>query len=107
MVFAEEASSRAAEVLHNCIDAPPENELLPLLALSVLATRVPFSAADIGSRALDLAKAFGSSGNPEAGAGLVRSCAAALHRCGAPEAAADLLEGQAILRMRARQGLGG
>ena len=107
MVPSEVASRRAADVLHDCVDAPPENELLPLLALSVLATRVPFSAAYIGSRALDLAEAFGSSGNPEAGASLVRSCAAALQRCGAAEAAADLLEGQAILRMRARQGLGG
>ncbi|MEA2682275.1 MAG: hypothetical protein QOK05_603 [Chloroflexota bacterium] len=54
---------------------PQQDELLPLLALSVLATAGPFNAA--------------------------LECAASLQRCAAEDAAADLFESLTILRWKA------
>jgi hypothetical protein len=46
-------------ILDECFQQPPTTELLPLLALSVLATRTPFSAGEVSSLALRMSEGSG------------------------------------------------
>jgi hypothetical protein len=97
----------ARGVVRSCVQVPPQTELLPLLALSVLATRPPFSAAEVGSMAREMAASFEAAENDEAGERLLSACASSLARCGVPELAADLREAQALLRWRTKRRLAG
>ena len=89
-------------ILDECFQQPPTTELLPLLALSVLATRTPFSAGEVSSLALRMSEQFGADANDDAAERLIAACAASLDHCGAREVAADLRESQAIRRLKAR-----
>lgn len=104
IAFHGSTGTAALDVLQECFLRPPDNELLPLLALSVLATRTPFSTGDVGSLAVRMSELFGADANVAAGERLIAACAASLDRCGAGEVAADLRESQAIRRWSARRG---
>ena len=97
----------ARGIVRSCVQLAPQTELLPLLALSVLATRPPFSAAEVGSMAREMAAALEAAENHDAGERLLSACASSFARCGVPELAADLREAQALLRWRTRRRLGG
>ena len=101
MIAPDTASDRdALAILDSCLEGPPDNELVPLLALSILASRRPFSATRVGSLAIRMADTFEATGNARAAQGLLDTCAARLERCGALEAAADVREARAILNLR-------
>jgi len=101
MIAPDTASDRdALAILDSCLEGPPDNELVPLLALSILASRRPFSAARVGSLAIRMADRFEATGNARAAQGLLDTCASRLERCGALEAAADVREARAILNLR-------
>ena len=95
----------ALAILDSCLEGPPDTELIPLLALSVLASRRPFSATRVGARALAMADEFARADNHAAAQGLLDQCARGLERCGALEPAADLREAQAMLRFAHRKGI--
>jgi len=101
------AEPAARGMVRSCIQVPPQTELLPLLALSVLATRPAFSATEVGSMAREMAASLEAAENHEAGERLLSACAASFARCGVPELAADLREAQAMLRWRTRRRLAG
>jgi hypothetical protein len=96
-------SRHALGILDRCVETPPETELLPLLALSVLATQAPFSGARVGAIAIEMAQHFAAIGNQSAAEGVLDRCASSLEHCGAFEPAADLREAHAILRLRSRR----
>jgi hypothetical protein len=101
VIAPDTASDRdALAILDSCLEGPPDNELVPLLALSILASRRPFSAARVGALAIRMADTFEASGNVPAAKGLLETCASRLERCGALEAASDVREARAILNLR-------
>ncbi|MEA2646593.1 MAG: hypothetical protein QOE92_1676 [Chloroflexota bacterium] len=88
----------ARQVVHGCIAQPPPDALLPMLALSVIATEVPFSATEVAGLAAQLAAAFTAGGAPDVAHRVVADVADGLVRCGALEQAADLFESEVLLR---------
>ncbi len=100
--FGGTSNGAALGILNECFQQPPSTELLPLLALSVLATHTPFSAGEVSSLALRMSEQFEAAANDAAAERLIAACAASLDHCGAREIAADLRESQAIQRLKAR-----
>ena len=96
-------SRHALGILDQCVELPPESDLLPLLALSVLATQAPFSGARVGALAIEMAQEFATVGNQSAAESVLDRCARSLEHCGAFEPAADLREAKAILRLRTQR----
>jgi hypothetical protein len=96
-------SRHALGILDRCVENPPASDLLPLLALSVLATQVPFSGARVGAIAINIAQEFAAIGNQSAAEGVLDRCASSLEHCGAFEPAADLREAKALLRLTSRR----
>lgn len=102
IAFDGKTETAALDELQTCLQGVPDNELLPLLALSVLASRTPFNATKVGSLAFQMSRQFAASANVDAADNLLKACAASFERCGAFQAAADLREGRAILRIEHR-----
>lgn len=62
MIGASVAATSARAALQSCLESPHPSELLPLLALSVLATLTPFSALKVGSLARQVASSLAADG---------------------------------------------
>lgn len=88
------------QVLRGCLEDPPRDALLPLLALSVLATQVPFNATEVGDLGAQVSAALADRGAADIAHLVVLGTAAGLARRGAGAQAADLLEAEAIFRWR-------
>ena len=96
----EIAEIQAIATLQHCLQSPPESELLPLLALSVLVARPPFSVKEIAALAVEVSRALVAERNPKAADNLLGACVRSCERSGSQDAAADLIEAQAILRWK-------
>ena len=100
MIGVDPRTVTARAVLHGLVQDPAPDALLPLLALSVMTTTVPFSAAEIADVAKQVAVRSAKAGSVAAAELILSSCGRALDRCGASQQAADLLETSALVRWR-------
>ncbi len=103
MIAIDPRSIAARAVLHRLVQQPAADPLLPLLALSVMATSVPFSACEVASVAKGVATSAATTGNLNTADLILSSCGNALGRCGASQQAADLLEARALLHWRGKR----
>jgi hypothetical protein len=98
MAISELAEIEAVRGLQMCLGDPPESELLPLLALSILASQPLFAASEVEPIVQRIAKSMARAGNSTAGERLLEACASGFARIGAVTAAADAAEALTDLR---------
>ena len=102
--ISEVAEIEVVRELQMCLGDPPESELLPVLALSILATQPFFAASEVEPIVQRIAESMARAGNSTAGERLLEACASGFARIGAVAAAADAAEAMTDLRWNCQCG---